>query len=99
MGNGPRSPFLIAADYLVTGTVSPNCTGGYHVQGTHDGEPVYRRHPTGFWLWYFTGTDHWVLSVDPPNGMPDNCWRRQPDIEGAYTPIGTNTGTPTVTIN
>jgi len=83
-------------DYLVSGDLTPDSTGGYWEAGINDGKPYYSRN--GDWhIWWTTAGNRWLISqtVGVPGGP---SWERlQPTIAGTYAPTGGATGTATVT--
>jgi len=85
-----------AADYIVTGTLTPDATGNYLEDGTYNGRPAYRRADSQFWIWWSPATLWWFLS--PAKGDDSTCWIRWFDtVEGDYWPMSNATGIPTVT--
>ena len=81
------------ADYRVTGTLSPDATGDYTQNGTHNGEPAYERDGDGaYWIWS-DGGGNWYISAG--KGALPSCWYRTGDIAGEYAPV-IYTGTATV---
>ena len=81
---------------MVTGDLAPDAIGHYHEQGTVGGEHAYRRHPSGFWLWWHDVNLEWNIS-EVPDVLGALGWTSDGAvIEDTYHAYGTATGTPTV---
>ena len=64
-----------AYDYYVGGTLTPDATGYYSVNGTFEGNPAYERVGGGYWLWFDSGVHFnygWSISVS--KGDDVNVW-------------------------
>jgi hypothetical protein len=79
----------------VSGTLTPDATGGYHEQGTHNGYPSYRRHPAGHWLWAVPGGANKFISP-APDDTTSPMWARSGTWNGTYAPQNGAVGTATV---
>ena len=82
-------------DYVVTGEITPDATGDYYEDGTHDGEPKYRREDSAFWIYYTDALGCRVIYAtvhdDPPHGF-----FRYDGFPGDYDGVGDYVGTATV---
>jgi len=87
-------------DYEVIGTLTPDATGYYSVNGTFLDQPAYERVGGGYWLWHDNSTyitSGWIISVN--KGDSGNLWAQDMDttiIYNNYTPLDV-TGTASVT--
>lgn len=93
MGPGGEAP--PTADYVVTGTLTPDATGNYFETGTYDGQPYYKHEDLDYWIWWYDPS-MWIIS-DVLGGESGFYWYKtaQP-ITGYYTAGGTATGTATI---
>lgn len=78
----------------VTGTLAPDATGSYVETGTHNGKPYYRREDGSWFIWY----EVIVWNITDTLGQYSSAmWDKDaPDINGDYYPVGTASGTATV---
>lgn len=83
-------------DLIGTGTASPDLTGTYSENGTQGGEPKYDNGSTALWhdsgLWYLTAIAE--VGTVPTDNAFSNTSRT-----GAFSPVGTSTGSIDVTVN
>ncbi len=47
----PPAPTPAAPDFIITGTVTPDCTGDYFYAGDYGGMPSYKRQDSAYSLW------------------------------------------------
>jgi len=88
-------PFLF--DAIVTGNPDPDCKGTYVVNGTHDGEDLWERSDSAFFIWYYSAGARWCISPFPgATGL--SRWYHIGGIEGIYSPYHLYTGNPVVSI-
>ena len=88
----------------VTGTLNPNVTGLYTVNGTFNGFQLYVLEGTPSYFLYVNPTyAKYVISPLLSDGALTTYWTQSPvstaDPTGTYSPQGTATGTATVTDN
>lgn len=87
--------FVPGEEYRVTGILTPDGTGSYHKHVLHNGKMSYRRTDGLYFLWWDAATT-WVINTGLDVLFPP-AWRRvDPDIIGAYQPIGDWLGVATV---
>jgi hypothetical protein len=79
----------------VSGTLTPDATGGFHLQGTYLSQPAYRRHPTGHWIWSPDAGANFFLSTAPGNALGP-FWTKAAPITGNYAPQNGAVGTAAV---
>ena len=69
----------------VTGELAPDATGDYVRGGTYGGHDYYRREAGGWYLWYWSVSQSWVISDEVGGGNDDeHAWWGAPfqaDIE------------------
>ena len=91
----PAAPPPPPPDYIVSGFITPNATGGYIQNGTHLGKPLYQLYNGAFFLWWTGYRDFWCISLIP--GLAGPGWSHNaPGIEGDYDPNTPYTGIATV---
>ena len=83
--------------YSVTGTLSPDATGTYEYAQDYNGKGAYARTANPWYLFWHTGLGIWYLDAALGDIEQPNWYRNDPSPEGVYTPVGTATGTATVT--
>lgn len=76
-------------DYEVTGTLTPDSTGDYYEDGTHNEQPKYKREDGAYFIWYESAMPSWLIS-DTPGDSTVSWLRIDPAILGEY---GFNLGT------
>lgn len=92
-GTAPPPP---AADYIVSGALTPNATGDYFQDGMVNDKPAYRRADSQYWIWWFLEHESWLLSLSPYE--LDFYWERnEPDPAGEYPNNYETTGVALVT--
>lgn len=83
----------------VSGTLSPDWSGDYAHQGTHDTKDYFKEPASAQYIWWDTGTALWYLS-DSLGVVPTDGWSKSgADPDGSYAPMGSNTGTATIIIS
>lgn len=89
---GPPTPTY---DLVVTGTITPDATGGYNQNGTYGGQPAYERSDGAYWI--TTGAfGFWYIGVTQGGGGSSGYWFNTTGKLGTYTAQPTFAGTPTV---
>ena len=83
------------ANYVVTGTLSPDATGLYVENGVYDGKAAYERADGAYWIWWWSGENRWAISTAQGYLEDGVWWLASPDVEGEYTPL-VYSGNPTV---
>jgi len=86
-------------EYIITGTLTPDATGSYILNGAYGGRNAYMRTDGAYWIWSGEGA---AWAVSPTAGsLAGPSWQRiGATIEGAnYTAYQTSTGTATVAAN
>jgi hypothetical protein len=79
---------VVACDLVVTGAISPDATGVYRVNGTHNGSNAYERVDGAYWIYYEAPS--WVLGSALGSGL----WSGpEASAVGDYTEGGSSTGT------
>lgn len=99
----PAMPgFTAAATALhalaVTGTITPDWTGVYHLLGTHDGQPTWKHPDHEQYIWKQPGTEWWLITHEI-DAYPADRFVRIPGPIGDWIPVGSATGTPTTAYN
>jgi len=93
-----RRPFLswgIAHTHTVAGVLVPDSTGTYETAGWLNGKGYARRADGAYFIWW-DGVDRWNIS-EVLDVIGTLGWERiDAEINGAYSPYGTATGTATV---
>jgi len=84
------------ADYHVTGTITPDATGDYFVDGVYNGFPCYRNATSTFWIWYLPGTPAWVICAIKGNIFIPGWVGAEDQIETSYEPGNGAIGIATV---
>lgn len=86
----------------MTGTINPNATGDFHLEGTYNGKPSYARLDHAYTIWYrFIYRYHiWTISPTPgdlanPLWLYSNRTDTGPESTNYLPDIGA-TGTATV---
>jgi hypothetical protein len=88
---------VIQARYRLTGTLSPDQTGQYDIEGQHEGKPYYKNVVTGWFLWW-NPLGAWMIT-EHLDEAGDSYWGRGFEtIEGEYLPQGSATGIGTLSI-
>ena len=101
--DGCRRPFgcqaLCKPDYdcVVTGTLTPDCTGGYFEHGTFDGKPLYRKDNSSWYIYWDEYEAGWVIQQEYGSVESDYWVRHYPNPFGEYEPGEPGFGTATVT--
>lgn len=82
---------------IFSGTLVPDATGEYHQRGWHNGVAYYSDPTNTYFLWASLPPRDWVVSL--VLGVPgtDNFYNALADPVGTYVPLGTWTGTGTMT--
>jgi hypothetical protein len=85
-----------AADYHVTGTLSPDATGDYFYGGMYGGLPYYKNKTKNFWIYSDAFyPDYWMSNALGYTG--GGAWHKMDAIvTGLYEPLDPNTGEATV---
>lgn len=79
----------------VTGTLNPDATGTYHLDGLYGPDPLWKRDDDAYYLWRYAALHRYRISDAPGNPTPS--WIRLNDRYGTYAPDHGATGTATVT--
>lgn len=82
-------------DLLLSGTLSPNASGYFHLVGGHEYQPYYHN-PAGFFLWWDSSDSYWYISILFADKGSAWFYRDNTDPLGDYAPGGTATGTGTI---
>lgn len=86
----------------VSGTIVPDVTGTYNLQGQHQGEPYWTDPVSGYSIFKSTAEAcHYIAVSFPDDPDPPDAWWTsdllRPDC--TYTPVDPATGVATVTRN
>lgn len=93
---GPVSSLVeILYDVIVTGSCSPDCTGGYFYDGLFNSEPSYVREGGGYYFWASPGQGIWNIATS--KGGIDPRWDQTSGTgpAGVYAPAGSASGIAT----
>lgn len=95
-GGAFASVYISGATVTVTGTLSPNVTGSWTLQGVYNNAPFYAITVTGTqYLMFYTGSQ-WRIRVGFTGVDGWNLTTTSLNPAGSYTATGTSTGTATV---
>ena len=75
----------------VTGTITPDSTGDYHVIQIYNGNVFYKRNDGAYYIWW-DGVDSWIIST--ALGVTGAIYHKRSwaGAVGQYSPIGGATG-------
>jgi len=82
-----------------TDTLSPNITGKLYQNGTYNSLPTYRTADSLFWLWSAPSLPGYCISTGPATTGSAYWTRTNSDPNGSYSPAGTATGHPVISLS
>jgi hypothetical protein len=94
----PSSP-APSCDLIVTGSISPDASGCYIENGTHNGQLAYEKEDGSYWIYYESGGSWqfcWIISVAKGGIYSGGWYRYYSGIIGGYTPVYGTAGTASV---
>ena len=89
-------PFVYQVIEDVAGEVNYRINNGYFLNGVYNDQPSYNIYNGKYWLWFDDLSVSWVIS-EIKGTLGTFYWEKGDEtITGGYTPMGTATGTVTV---
>jgi hypothetical protein len=82
-------------DFICTGAVSPDCTGGYTEDGLWHGQPVYRQIDGPWWNWLDLGGVNRHVSLVPGEYGAAYWNKGGSGVTGLYDPAAGASGEAT----
>jgi hypothetical protein len=79
-----------------SGTLSPDATGTFHLQGIYNSQPYFHNSDKTYYLWYDSAAGFWYISI-LLGTVGAAYWEGTAYDDPAFQPQGTATGVATIT--